>query len=288
MKNTVLLTTALILALVFQLTAQEKDTTRIKLGNKKILIIEEKGEATDDIDIEVDSLGSDTDYDFDFDELKDLGHEDECDNDFEGHWHGFEFGFNGLLNAKQETPASNNPIAVDMARSWTFGINLFQKDIPLIKDNFGLLGGLGMQWRNYHFENAYPQKNESGTLDWLESNDKEYKKNRLQATYLTGVVAMEFQAPVGKENHEFFLMAGGYGNLRMGSNLMQKWDEDGSKEKEKIKDDFYLNNLEYGLTGRIGIGKINFFANYSLTPLFKDDKAPEWNPFTVGLMIVGF
>ncbi|MEA3446228.1 MAG: hypothetical protein U9R19_16030 [Bacteroidota bacterium] len=283
MKKTVLVTVAFLIVFAFQLSAQEKDTIRIKIGTKKILIIEEIGENVEGIDIHIDSL--DNDYDFDFDEFS---KEEESENEFEGHWHGFEFGFNGLLNADYEMPGTDNPMAINNARSWTFGINLFQKDIPLIKENFGLIGGLGMQFRNYHFENNYPMKNNDGNLDWIVADDKDYSKNRLQATYLTGVLAMEFQAPVGNKDHEFFLMAGAYGNFRMGSNLMQKWEEDGKKQKDKIKDDFYLNDLEYGLTGRIGIGKINLFANYSLTPLFKEGKAPEWNPVTVGIMIVGF
>ncbi|MCF8373293.1 MAG: hypothetical protein K9H64_16860 [Bacteroidales bacterium] len=280
MKKTVLVTVAILLGFAIQISAQEKDTVRIKIGNKKIIMFED----TDDIGIEVDSL--DGDYDIDFNDLKE---KDECTDGFEGHWHGFEFGFNGLIDADNKMPSSDAPFAINMARSWTFGLNLFQKDIPLIKDNFGLVGGLGMQWRNYHFENNVEPEKVDGQLIWNPNEKHEFTKNRLQATYLTGVIAMEFQTPVGNSEHEFFVMAGAYGNYRMGSNLKQRWNEDGNKEKNKIRDDFYLNDLEYGLTGRIGIGKINFFANYSLTPLFKEDKLEgNWKPVTVGITIVGF
>jgi hypothetical protein len=280
MKNTILVTVALLMGFAFQISAQEKDTVRIKIGNKKIIIIEDNEETTDDIIIETDSTV--TGYDFDYDE-------DECSKEFEGHWHGFEFGFNGLVDANNKMPSADADFAINMARSWTFGLNLFQKDIPLIKNNFGLIGGLGMQWRNYHFDNNVEPERVGEELIWHDIDEPEFTKNRLQATYLTGVVAMEFQTPVGNGDHEFFIMAGGYGNWRMGSNLKQRWNEDGNKEKNKIRDDFHLNDLEYGLTGRIGIGKLNFFANYSLTPLFKENKLVEdYNPVTVGVMIVGF
>lgn len=282
MKKTILVTVAIILGFAVQISAQGKDTTRIKIGNKKIIIIEN---SDDNADVRIDSL--DGDYDIDFNEMKE---KDECSDGFEGHWHGFEFGFNGLIDANNKMPASDAPFAINMARSWTFGLNLFQKDIPLIKDNFGLIGGLGMQWRNYHFENNVKPEKVDGELVWNTIEDPEFTKNRLQATYLTGVVAMEFQTPVGRGDNEFFVMAGAFGNFRMGSNLKQRWnDEDGDKKKDKVKGDYYLNDLEYGLTGRIGIGKLNFFANYSLSPLFKEDKlAGNWKPVTVGIMIVGF
>lgn len=286
MKNTILATVVLLMGFAVQISAQEQDTVRIKIGKKKIIIIEDSEKNTDDMDVQIDSL--DGDYDIDFDSLKE---NDEGSNDFEGHWHGFEFGFNGIVNADKKMPATEAPYAINMARSWTFGLNLLQKDIPLIKDNFGLIGGLGMQWRNYHFENNVRLEKGDGELIWNTNNIPDYTKNRLQATYLTGVVAMEFQAPVGKGDNEFFILAGAYGNYRMGSNLKLRWNEGGNKEKNKIRDDFYLTDLEYGLTGRIGIGKLNFFANYSLTPLFKENKlkpAEDFYPVTIGLMIIGF
>jgi hypothetical protein len=33
---------------------------------------------------------------------------------------------------------------------------------------------------------------------------------------------------------------------------------------------------------------LNLFAEYSLTPLFNDDKGPELTPLTVGLTLIGF
>ena len=286
MKKTILVSVAILIGFALQLSAQEKDTIRVKVGNKKILIIEDSS-SDSDIDVLVDSL--DAEYDFDFDNIKD--EIEVSKEEFEGHWNGFEFGFNALLNSDNKMPATEDSYSIRNARSWTFGINLFQKDIPLIKENFGLVGGLGMQFRNYHFENnVTPYKNDEGTLAWQEipTDEREFSTNRLLSTYLTGVLAFEFQAPVGSSDNEFFILAGAYGNYRMGTNLKQKWDENGDKQKEKTKDDFYLNDYEYGLTGRIGIGKLNFFANYSLSPLFNTDKAAEWNNVTVGLTIIGF
>ena len=285
MKRTIVIATALLVSFTLQLSAQEKDSVRVKFGKRELIIVEDENENAEEIIIQSDS----TSRSFD---LSDMDKDGDDKHEFEGHWHGFEFGFNGLLNSDHKKPASENPMSINMARSWTFGLNLLQHDIPIIKENFGLVTGLGMQWRNYHFENnVEPYKSDNGTLEFIEvsTQERNFDKNRLQATYLTGVVAFEFQTPVGKEDSEFFMLAGAYGNFRMGSNLKQKWDDGGNKQKNKDKGDFYLNDLEYGLTGRIGIGDINFFANYSLTPLFKDDKLPsDWYPLTVGLMIVGF
>ena len=287
----------ILIAILFSGTtiiAQSGDTTRIKIGSKKILIIEEGEDENVAVEIYSDSL--DSDFDIDIEELKSQieDDDDEESNEFEGHWKGFQLGFNTLIDANNGQPNSEEWISVNSARSWTFGLNLFQYDIPLIKENFGVVSGLGMSWRNFHFDNNIDLQDGSAGVTgvFVPIEEREYTKNRLQGTYLDGMVGLELQLPVGHKDSEFFILGGAYASYRMGSNYMQKWVENDRKQKDKTKDNYQLTDLEYGLTGRIGLGKINLFANYSLTPLFKENKTQNvsgvYYPVTVGLMIVGF
>lgn len=288
MKKIALLLVAALLLVGYSVKAQKQDTLRIKIGNKSIIVIEDDDDTI--IKITTDSLTENEDVVIS--EQSDIRFDIDIDNDddhkFEGHWAGFEFGFNGLMNKDNEIPNKNNWMSVRQARSWTFGINLFQKDIPIIKENFGIVSGLGMKWVNYHFTNNIDLTKDGDIVTGVVNNDIDYTKNRLQEFLVTGMLGFELQFPVGNDDDELFILAGGYGGYKLGSNYMRKWEIDDNKEKQKVKDDYHLSDLEYGLTARIGVGDINLFANYSLTPLFKEDTADAFYPVTVGIMIVGF
>jgi hypothetical protein len=291
-----ILTLTLFSLLITAVTAQESDTTKIRIG-KKIITVIEKADGETEMKIKTDSIMNDEQIDIaiDGDDQSGNGKHERKKNKkadrFEGHWHGFEFGFNGLVNANNEFPADDNFLAINHFRSWTFGLNLFQKDIPLIRENFGIVTGLGMQWRNYHFENNIRLIETTDAITSEPEPESDFTKNRLQATYLTVPVAFELQFPVGKDREELFLMAGGYGSFKIGSNYKTKWEEGNDEFRKKIRDDYHLSRFEYGLTARIGYGNINLFANYALSPLFDKKKGPEPDPLypvTVGIMIVGF
>jgi len=298
MKKASLLLIAILLLPVLTLIAQEvdtlktqtTDTTKVKFGNKIITVIE--GE-DDNIDINIKSdTGSDKD------DVIDIVDGDECKKDrkkkkskFDGHWGGFEFGFNGLVDADNKFPAADHDASINMVRSWTFGLNLFQKSIPLIGENFGLVTGLGMQWKNYHFDNKVNLIETEEGLQVEELTGVKIKKNRLQATYITIPLAFELQFPVGPKKSEMFLHAGGYGSFKIGSNYKTEWTENGKTFEDKTKDNFYLNNFDYGVTARIGIEDLNLFANYSMSSLFADDNGlgfEAYSPVTVGIMLIGF
>ena len=58
----------------------------------------------------------------------------------------------------------------------------------------------------------------------------------------------------------------------------------GRKEKEKQKDNFYLNNFRYGLKLQLGTQGIEFFTAYDLNPLFAKGKGPDLHAITFGIV----
>ena len=58
--------------------------------------------------------------------------------------------------------------------------------------------------------------------------------------------------------------------------------------KTKDRNSFHINPLKYEWTGRIGLGELSLFANYGMTPLFKDGKGPELVPMTIGIAFPSF
>jgi len=115
----------------------------------------------------------------------------------------------------------------------------------------------------------------------------ELDKNRLSIWHLNLPLLVEFQIPVYGEKTRIKLAAGVIGGLRIGSRQVQKYHENGEKQKIKIKDDFYLRDFNYGFTARIGYGDVAVFANYYPQTLFENCKGPEIYPITIGLHFGG-
>ena len=94
MKKIALLLVAALLLVGYSVKAQKQDTLRIKIGNKSIIVIEDDDDTI--IKITTDSLTENEDVVIS--EQSDISFDIDIDNDddhkFEGHWAGFEFGFN--------------------------------------------------------------------------------------------------------------------------------------------------------------------------------------------------
>ncbi len=310
MKKIVVLLISLLMANGAALKAQG-DTVKINLGKSKLQIIENQeatkititdGEnettlfETEDGGKKNQSIASDNGEELAVNngvenEVEEKPKKKKKKKKFKGHWSGFEFGFIGFLDQNNELINGDEAYANRPFRSWSYGLNLFQTSIPLIQENFGIVSGLGFNWRYYHFANPYLLSETSDGADFHALLPTEYDKierNRLSAFYLHAPLAFEMQLPIRNNKSTLFIMAGAYGNLRLSSKYSTSIINDKVKSKEEIKSDFYLSDFEYGLTFRVGIDKINLYANYSLNPLFRKTSAPEFTPITVGIMIIPF
>lgn len=242
---------------------------------------EEIMEPNQDVEIDIQRFSEDDDDDDD--------DEDDNKSKFKGHWAGFEFGFIGLTRDQEllgnDYAFSNRPF-----RSWNFAINLIPVNIPIIAENFGIVTGIGMGWKNYHFANQYLMESESNGVQFspLPSGDSKITKNRLSTFYFSIPVAFELQFPIHNNKDKVFIMAGAYGNLRLDSDYRYEIETNGVSEKQSMDGDFFLSDFEYGLTARVGFDHLNFFANYSLNDMFRENSGPDVQPITIGLMVVPF
>jgi len=71
---------------------------------------------------------------------------------------------------------------------------------------------------------------------------------------------------------------------RIASKTKLVYEENGEREKEKDRDNFYLNNLRYGLRIQIGVRSTDLFVNYDMNELFAKDKGPKLNAVSFGLI----
>ena len=232
---------------------------------------------------------------------------------YNGHWAGVDFGWNGFTDKdfSMSFPPENNYLDQNTARSMMVNLNPFELNVNLIGDKFGFTSGLGFQLSNYFFERDYTLYSEEDVLEPLTIIDQDgnvvnTKKNKLFVSYLTLPVMFEFQTNNEHDINSFHISAGVIGGLRLQSYQKQElteWDQtlyqidpngnfissfEADHAKRRIHDSYYLNPFKLDATVRIGWSYLNFFTTYSLTPMFKDGKAPELYPWTVGITLVGW
>lgn len=238
------------------------DTTKIKWGNKKYMIIDE-----DDND------HWNMDWQTDF-----------------NHWQGVELNLNGLMGANGSTslPASAEHMSINYGlKSLSWNLNLIEKDFHIYKDYVNLVTGIGFGFNTYQFKNPIRLNPDSSYTNYFKDSTITFNKNKLKTSYVQIPLMIEFNTS-SKAHKSFHLAAGVIGGYKLGSKTLRTYEINGYKFEEKRKDDYNINPFKLDATVRIGYGAFTMFGTYSLTPLFENNKGPELNSFSVGVRIVPF
>jgi hypothetical protein len=212
---------------------------------------------------------------------------------FDGHWDGFELVLNGLLNSdnKTEMPAGYENMDLNYGKSWGVNLNVWEQNFNLANQHLGLVTGLGISWNNYRFDKNVKLTMDNDldklvvTKENLEGVD--YEKSKLVVSYLNVPLLLEYQTNAKSKSNSFHISGGVVGGLRIGSHTKRVYD-DGSRQKDKDRDDFYLAPFKLDAVGKIGWGKINLVASYGITELFRENKGPQVYPFSIGICLTDF
>lgn len=278
----------------------QTDTTIVKVGKKQIVKVVE---GDDSIIVSVGKKGIKV-VDSSNGTSVDLVTSDECDDSddedkikrpgrhFDGHWKGLGIGMNSYVTSDYSfsLPANARFMELNTGKSWGVDINFLQYDIGIGTDKIGLVTGMGFQFNDYRFDgqNSITKDPDTREIVSLEYDAETIiDKSKLSTTYLTVPFLLEFQIPVsGRKN--LFLSGGVIGGLKIGSHTKVIYKHNGNKQKDKIRNDFNLSPVRYGVTARIGYRALKIFANYNITPLFEKGEGPELYPVSIGLILFGF
>jgi acetyltransferase-like isoleucine patch superfamily enzyme len=260
------------------------DTTTIRFGKRKIVVIEKDGSTSIEIPEKHEF------YTFDSDDENDFTYKKKPS--FKGHWAGFEWGFNGFMDPNYSINMKDDLKYLELrqGRSWNINLNVMQYSIGFGTDKIGLVTGLGFEFNDYHFRNETNIKVENGVTvvdNFYIDNNLNVTKSKLSTTHLTVPLLLEFQIPTGENNHRIFFSTGVIGGVRIGSHTKVEF-EGATEGKDKKKDDYNLSAFRYGITARIGYRGLKLFANYYPTPFFEESKGDEIYPFSVGLILLSF
>ncbi|MEJ6598600.1 MAG: outer membrane beta-barrel protein [Crocinitomicaceae bacterium] len=247
----------------------EPDTTKMKVGNKEIIIITHPNE------------------DFDLDSEDDS--EDESPKrkrKSDAHWAGVDLGFTVLMNENFNTDFATTPYwKNDPARSTVWNLNLLEHKFNFGTPFVGLTTGVGFSFTSVAFRDGYIINSSADSLFAVLDTVNTYSKNKLKASYLTIPLLLEFNTNTNSDKN-FYLAAGVVGGVRMTSKIKRNGEfADGKEFEEREKGTYSLSPFKLDAALRMGYGSFGVFANYSLLPLFESGKTVEVYPLTFGLSL---
>jgi hypothetical protein len=206
---------------------------------------------------------------------------------YEIRWVMFDFGLNTYLYDNQfNLPSTLRNYELDYGRSLHYNLRLFEQRLAFGKNRkIGVFQGINFEWQQFAFSGDGVLQADQPTVTFA-SSDIRYSKNRLSTFVINAPIGLHFESNPDDLSKSFHLGAGVFGGFLYGANVKTKIED--SRDKNKVRDDYNLNKFRYGWTARLGYGPINFYASYTVTPLFKNGEGPELTPLQIGVTLIPF
>ncbi|WP_276365689.1 hypothetical protein [Chryseolinea sp. H1M3-3] len=236
---------------------------------------------------------------------RDDNDDDDDDNDdyeWRNHFHGnrwgrtwqsfnFDLGTNNYLT-DGEFPDNNNALySVRPWGSWYVAASSIQR--TRLGSKFFIEWGVGMSWYNFKFQkdNITILKDDNGIEFTEDLRDVNFRKSKLTVSYVHAslVPIVDFggnsrKARLWDGHHNSFRIGlGPYVGYRISSHSKIVY-KDGDREKDKDRDNFYLNNFRYGMRLQLGYRSTDLFFNYDMNELFAEGRGPKLNAFSFGVI----
>ena len=206
------------------------------------------------------------------------------------------FGFNSLLNVERAEVAGTSPATtapIDLRPWGSRYVSLgFMSDTRLFKHPRSapfVRYGIQAAFNNYMLE---------GNRQWVDDTDnvtriaaapdgRSYQKSKLATSAVQVPVLLGFRFHNQKGDESVSFAAGGFAGYRINARTKVKYVEDGDTKKVKDRDDYNLENFQYGLLGSVSVFGHELFASYNLNELFRKDRGPQANVLAFGVTLIG-
>ena len=228
----------------------KKDTVNIKMGSTTVLVItDEESEDTLRLDgkLKPEKLHAE---DYEWSGID-----------------GFQIGAIGLFTKSGNRAFADRPdLELNTTRCSMLGFTPFGKEAEIIKDRLRLAAGLGFQFESYAFDKNI-RLNDEPYLQGIEDTVRDYRKNTLNANYVTLPVVLQFNTKRNLDK-SFHIAVGAIAGYRISSNMTYKWSEDARRQRERLRNDYALEPYRLSAIAQVGIGSAMIWAQYDLTMKF--------------------
>jgi hypothetical protein len=234
---------------------------------------------------------------------------------FNGHWGGFGLSINGYVNDNYNMDFPRELEYLDLRMEKSIGVyfNLYEQNVAFTRNQkFGLVTGIGIESHNYRFNQATTLYVWSGQTQGYVDYGISVHKSKLVANYFVVPLILEWQNNHRKKWKRFHINGGVLLKARFASHTKKYYNELNKEyyltqydpelgtyvpkfvatspgvSKTHNRGDFYLNPFQLDATVGIGIGVINLFGNFGLTPMFRDNRGPLLYTWSAGIILVGW
>ena len=200
-------------------------------------------------------------------------------------WSNFHLGLNNVLNSagKLEPEEGYGNMAISAVNSVNFQWDIVSQAMNIYQGKVRLVYGIGIDYNNYRFQKNITLNPDSMPLMVTEDGIN-YDKNKLVTQHLNVPVMLNFKlSPKGTEDDVYISAGANFGYL-IGSHQKQVWD-DGGKKKNKIRDDYSLEQFRVGYEVQFGYKNIVLFGKYFPNSMFKVNQGPELRTVSAGILI---
>jgi len=204
----------------------------------------------------------------------------------EPHWAGIGLGFANVTNPNNLSLTSVNGFELKSEDSYEFSINIFEKILPVFRNNIGITTGMGFNSQKYFLDNNKHLVETNGITSAIPAPDGiNYKYSRLKVVYLTFPLLIEFQPTIGND-HTSYIAAGLVGGIKLLSSSKVKYENsEGYTIRSVEARGLNVAPLTLDYLVQAGIGNFGVYAKYSPFNLFQQDKGPEVRPISLGLIL---
>ncbi|MBL7864493.1 MAG: hypothetical protein JNK10_06440 [Cyclobacteriaceae bacterium] len=210
-----------------------------------------------------------------------------------------DLGMNNYLENGHFPDGNNQLYTVKPWGSWYVGLTSTLR--TRLSGKFYIEWGAGVSWYNFKFTNykATLDKDDNGVIFYEKTDPVEYTKSKLTVAYVN--ISMVPMFDLGGYSRKpmvfngdrlnfdrrgsFRIGIGPYVGYRLDSYTKQVWEEGGDTKKSHVHDNYYLNNIRYGLRAQMGFRDTDIFFAYDLNDLFIEGKGPRLHAFSFGITL---
>lgn len=195
----------------------------------------------------------------------------------------FHLGLNTWLNGPTDAIYNGGSYELSPLGSRYFAISLTQNPALIRSEHVkvSVRYGLAITWNNFMFQqNVRLERNDVSV--GFQTYSTTLDKSKLTVCNLEIPVVPQFAIYNNSRKRSFSIGFGGFVGYRLDSYTKIKLQ---NNDVVRDHNSYFLNNLQYGLQGNIGIAGLNFFVKYHLTNTFQDNRGPAVRPLSFGISI---
>ncbi|MGB0404461.1 MAG: outer membrane beta-barrel protein [Salibacteraceae bacterium] len=204
------------------------------------------------------------------------------------HWQGLDIGINGLSFADGDgdvPPTGYEFLQVDYARSFYFGVNLFEVGLQLNGELIKVVTGLGFDFNNIQLKKNYLMVSQADTMAGIEDVNRSFKNNNMKNSHITIPLLLAFNTSP-KNSTSWHFAAGMIFSYRLNGKQKVQFNENNIKNTITRKSRMHQNPFRATATVRLGYGNLHVFGNYTLTEYWESGEGPSANLWSIGIKVL--